>query len=137
MSETATQNPPPAASTQDERILPGIVYALYLIGLTHGLTIIIGVIMAYVCRDSASEKQRTHYDFLISTFWKAVPLLLITFAAFTVGLVLSIVLIGIPIVMASAFAFGAIWLWFLIRCVVGAVYLAQDQAHPRPNTWLA
>lgn len=138
MSEPAatTQSPPPA-STTDERVLPGIVYALYLIGLSHGLTILIGVIMAYVCRDKAGPVARSHHEFLIGTFWKSVPFLLLAFVAFVVGLVLSIVLIGIPILMGAIFLFSAIWLWFLIRCVVGAIYLFRGEAHPRPDTWLA
>lgn len=137
MSDPTAASPTPPAITNDERILPGVVYALYLIGLSHGLTILVGVIMAYICRDKAGPVARSHYDFLIGTFWKSIPLLLVTAVAFTVGLVLSIVLIGIPILMGSLFLFGAIWVWFLVRCVIGAVHLVRGEAYPRPDTWLA
>jgi uncharacterized membrane protein len=138
MSEpAAATTPPPPATTTDERVLPGIVYGLYFLQLFTGFTVLIGVIMAYVLRDRATEVTRSHYDFLIATFWKAIFPLLVSIVAFVVGLVLSIVLIGIPILMGAVFMFAAICVWYLIRCVVGAVYLAQNQAHPRPETWLA
>jgi uncharacterized membrane protein len=137
MSEPTTVEPtPPAAVAGDERVLPGIAYALYIAALFNGFTALFGVVMAYVCRDTASPNVKTHYDFLIGTFWKSVPILLIAGVAFAVGMVLSIVLIGIPIVMAAVFLAGAWWVWFFIRCVLGAVYLFQGQPHPRPNTWL-
>jgi len=27
--------------------------------------------------------------------------------------------------------------WFAIRCIVGVIYLARDEAYPRPYTWMA
>jgi len=138
MSEpTTTVEPtPPAAVAGDERVLPGIAYALYIAALFNGFTALIGVIMAYVCKDSASPVAKSHYDFLIGTFWKSIPILLITGVIFAVGMVLSIVLIGIPIVMGAMFLLGAWWVWFFVRCVLGAIYLARGEAHPRPGTWL-
>ena len=38
----------------EDRTLPTVVYALYLLGLINGLTVIIGVIIAYANRDRAS-----------------------------------------------------------------------------------
>lgn len=139
MTETveAAETPPPAKPAHEDRVLPAIVYGLYLIGLTHGLTIIIGVIIAYVARDGAGPVARSHYDFLIRTFWPAVIGVLLVFMIGTVGLVLTIVLIGFPILMAAGFLFLALWVWMLVRCIVGAVYLARGEAHPRPNTPLA
>jgi len=139
MSEPTTtimEPTPPARATSDERILPGIAYALYIAALFNGFTALIGVIMAYVCRDSASPTARSHYDFLIGTFWKSIPFLLVTAVIFTVGLVLSIVLVGIPILMGALFLVGAWWVWFFVRCVLGAIYLARGEAHPRPGSWL-
>jgi uncharacterized membrane protein len=39
-----------------------IVYILYLVGIvTGGLTILVGVIMAYIYRDESPDWLRTHY----------------------------------------------------------------------------
>jgi len=139
MTDTATtaETPPPAKAVHEDRVLPAIVYVLYLVGLTHGLTILIGVIIAYVARDGAGPVARSHYDFLIRTFWPAVVGLLMVFLIGTVGLVLTLVLIGFPILMGAAFLFLALWVWILVRCIVGLVYLSRGEAHPRPATPLA
>jgi uncharacterized membrane protein len=139
MTDTATiaEPPPPVKAGHEDRVLPAIVYVLYLVGLTHGLTILIGVIIAYVARDGAGPVARSHYDFLIRTFWPALVGLLMVFLIGTVGLVLTLVLIGFPILMGAGFLFLALWVWILVRCIVGVVYLARGEAHPRPNTPLA
>jgi uncharacterized membrane protein len=137
MQPATTQAPPPPA-TDDDRLGPGIVYGLYILSfLSVWFTAVIGVIVAYVMRDKAGPVARSHYDYLIATFWWSVPALLLALVLVAVGLPLSLILIGIPILMASAFVFLAWFLWFVVRCIVGAVYLARGEAHPRPDTLLA
>jgi uncharacterized membrane protein len=142
MSDTQTVAPeaapqPPAKPAHEDKVLPVITYVLYLIGLTHGLTILIGVIIAYVARDGAGPVARSHYDFLIRTFWPALIGVLVAGAAMVVGVVLSLVLIGFPILFAAGALFLAIWVWVMVRCIVGLIYLSRGEAHPRPATWLA
>ena len=140
MTETVVtpETPPPAKAGHEDRVLPAIVYALYLLGLTHfGLTTLVGVIIAYVARDGAGPIARSHYDFLIRTFWPYLVVGLLAFAVGLVGVVLTLVLIGFPILMGAAFLLLAISVWVLVRCIVGIVYLARGEAHPRPDAPLA
>ena len=135
MSEpaTTTTTPPPAATT-DERVFPGIIYALYILSFfTVWFTALIGVIAAYVLRDKASEMARSHYDFLISTFWWSIPPLIIGTVLAVVGVVLMIVLIGFPILFAAGAVFLLWFIWFVARCIAGAVYLAKGEPYPRPG----
>lgn len=46
-----------------------IIYVLYLVSLVVGVTAIVGVIMAYVSKTDAPEWLKSHYVFLIRTFW--------------------------------------------------------------------
>lgn len=131
-----TQLPPPAASA-DERTLPIVAYALYLAGMvTGGLTPIIGVIIAHASRDNVSWFVRSHYQFLIRTFWITVLGLLVGGAAMGVGAILSIILIGIPIMAVAGLFLGLVCIWFVVRAVVGLIYAAQNQPYPNPVTWL-
>ena len=43
-------------TTTEDRTMPAVVYGLYLIGLTHGITTIIGLIIAYASRDQAGPR---------------------------------------------------------------------------------
>ena len=38
---------------------------------------------------------------------------------------------------ALLFICGAVWLWFLIRAILGVIYLARDEPYPRPYAWIA
>jgi uncharacterized membrane protein len=135
-----TQLPPPppsSAATADERTLPIVAYALYLAGfLTGGLTPIIGVIIAHASKDNGSAFVRSHYQFLIRTFWITVLALVAGSAAMAVGVVLSIILIGVPIVMVAGLFLAVVVIWFAVRSVVGLVYAVQSQPYPNPETWM-
>jgi uncharacterized membrane protein len=124
-----------AAPTED-RTMPAVSYALYLVGLTNGLTILIGLIIAYANRDRASPKMQTHYTFLIRTFWLSIAWFLIGGATAAVGVVFSIILVGIPFVILGGLICSVVGIWFAVRSVVGVIYLARDEAYPRPDTWL-
>lgn len=137
MSDPATTTtPPPPATTTDERLLPGIVYGLYILQFFTGFTALIGVIMAYVCRDRANAMARTHYDFLISTFWWSIPPLLLVVVMTIIGVPLMLVLIGFPILVAAGIVFLLWFIWYVVRCIVGAVRLAQGEAYPSPGAVL-
>ena len=43
---------------------------------------------------------------------------------------------AIPFAILGGVILGLLSVWFLVRCILGAYYLAQGVAYPRPNTWL-
>ena len=86
------------------------------------ITALIGVIIAHIKVDDTDPVLRSHYEFQIRTFWIGLLYL-------TIGTVLSIVLIGIPIL---------IWwfVWSLIRIVKGIVRVSEYKPIVRPTSWL-
>ena len=131
MSQTET-----TVVTTEDRVLPAVVYGLYLLGLVNGLTILVGLVVAYINLDKAGPRMRTHYDFQIRTFWIGLAIFLSLGLLIGISAILSLVLIGIPFLMLFLFLWGAVGVWFAIRCVVGLIYLSQGEAYPRPRTWL-
>ena len=123
--------------TSDDRTLPTVVYALYLLGLINGLTIIVGVIIAYANRDRAGFRAQSHYTFQIRTFWLAIVFWLIAGLMFAVGGILAIILVGIPFLMLGGLILALTHIWFAVRSIVGLVHVSRDEAYPRPRTWLA
>jgi len=121
---------------EEDKILPAVVYGLYLLGFTNGLTFVIGLIVAYVNRDQAGPINESHYTFAIRTFWLSIAWFLIGLALVLVGIPLSLVLVGIPVLFVGGTILCAISLWFVARCVVGIYYLARGEAYPRPRAWL-
>jgi uncharacterized membrane protein len=99
-----------------------IVYVLYFAGYFTGITAIIGVIMAHVQADDADPMLKSHYQFQIRTFWIGLLYLV-------VGTVLSMVLIGIPILVW--------WLiWSLVRNIKGVLALNQNKPIANPASWM-
>jgi uncharacterized membrane protein len=132
------QTPTPTPLSTDDRVFPIAVYALYLLGLMNGITILVGVVMAYALKDKASEIHRTHYVFQIRTFW-------IGLVIGAVGLILAGA--GFPLLWLFGFGallwglsgiiFAALFVWFLLRSVLGLIKLLQGEAYPRPRAFIA
>ena len=124
-------------TASEDRTLPAVCYALYLIGLTHGLITIIGLIIAYASRDQAGPKMYSHYTWLIRTFWVGIGAFVAGCLLLMVGIPLSFILIGIPIVALGGFLMAVAWVWCAVRLVLGAIYLSRDEAYPRPYAVIA
>lgn len=125
----------------EDRILPAIVYGLFLLSVPSvWAAVVLGLIVAYASRDGAGARMRSHYEFLIQTFWKSIWWVVIGVGAGFVGLVFTITLVlaplGIPMMILGWGAAALVTIWFYIRCFMGLYYLVQDEPYPRPNAWL-
>lgn len=120
----------------EDKVLPIVVYVLYLLGFTNGLTFLVGLIVAYVNRETAGPINASHYTFAIRTFWLSIWWFIIGLALVFVGLALLVLLIGIPIMIVGGTILGAISVWFVVRTVLGLVHLLRGEAYPRPRAWL-
>lgn len=98
-----------------------IIYVLYLIGLATGITILVGVVMAYIYRDDAPDWLRTHYESQIRMFW--------------IGILYCIVATMLIVIFIGFLLYGVIALWWIIRCIKGFKYLDQKGAYPNYQGW--
>jgi uncharacterized membrane protein len=128
-------------SATEDKTLPAVCYALYLLAFATGITAVIGLIVAYTQRRSAGPAMASHYTFLIRTFWLGLLWALVGAVVggvlFAAGAVLSVILIGLPIMALAGLVWSAAAVWYGIRCVVGLVYLSRGEAYPRPYALLA
>jgi uncharacterized membrane protein len=119
--ERRTDPGPPATGGGFDLNHPTIIGLLYLASLVTGVTAIVGVILGYIWRgDGPATWEDTHLTYLIRTFW-------IGLVASIVGVVLTAVLIGIPILIATA-------VWFLVRSVLSLVRAQRREPMPDPET---
>ena len=120
----------------DDRTTATVVYVLYLLGPLNGLTILIGLIVAYPCRDRAGPVTESHFLFQIRTFWMSIAWAIIGMVLLFWGIPLSFLLIGVPLVIAGGLILGLLGVWFLLRSALGWVYLSRGEPYPRPRSWL-
>ncbi len=118
--------PLPSASQgnpfSDERQMALIIYILYLAAFLNGVTAIVGLVLAYVSRDTAPEWLKSHYTFQIRTFW-------IDLLYFSVSIPLCFILIGVPLLIAAM-------VWFVVRCALGISRLMRSEPYPTPLSWV-
>ena len=125
------------AAQSSDKTMVVVTYALFLLGfVTGGLTTVIGLVMAYMLRREASELALSHYVFLAHTFWKGLIWFAIGCALLIVGLPLSIILIGIPLVLLAKLVFVVAAIWYGARCVLGLIAALDDRPYGAPRSWL-
>ena len=117
-----SEAPTPAVRPGDEFGTAKLVYILYFIGFVIGITVIAGVIVAYLKRGEATPAAASHLTYLIRTFW-------IGLLFSVVGIVTALILIGWLIMLATL-------VWLLIRLVKGFMLAMDGKPVPDPETWL-
>ena len=114
---------PGSSPFSDDRQMATVIYVLYLIApFTLHAAGIVGLVIAYISRDSAPEWLKTHYTFQIYTFW-------ISVLYFVIAGVLCFLVIGF-------FLLPLLLVWYIIRCALGLTRLLRSEAHPNPRSWL-
>lgn len=123
------QNRQPQNQGNDSRSLiePGqknaqLVYILYLVSMAIGITVLIGLVFAYVNRGKSEDWIDSHYTYAIRTFWIGIVYSIIC-------LVLAFVGIGFLLMIAAA-------VWFIIRCIKGLQIVGRNEPIADPLTWL-
>lgn len=121
-ADTGSTDSGSAVSTNPaERGNANLIYILYLASLVVGITGLIGLIMAYVSKDSSPDWLKTHYNHQINIFWKG---LAYVFA----GVILSVIVVGLLILVW--------WLiWFLVHNIRGLQALSRGEPMPKSAGW--
>jgi len=125
MSEPDNQHAPNSVTPQTPVVsnygLVLTVYILYLVGFLTGITVLIGLIIAYLQRDNTDRVSQSHFQFQITTFW-------IGLLYFFVGVLTLHIGIGALIVLWYV-------VWTVIRCVKGLLVLNMGEPIRNPNSW--
>ncbi len=99
-----------------------LVYILMLLApLFGGITVLIGVIVAYVYRDDCPEWLQSHFQLQIRTFW-------IGLLFFFLSLITMVVLIGKLLILIS-------FIWYMVRIIKGIKTLNHQRPYPNPTSW--
>ena len=122
---------------REDQTLPIVVYALYLLGLANGLTVLIGLFVAYANRDRAGPVMESHFTFQIRTFWMAIAWWAVGCVLLFYGIPLMLLLIGFPLAIAGGLILAMTHIWFAVRSILGLIHASRGEAYPRPRTWLA
>ncbi len=114
-----------AARQVDDRLLH-LIYALYIAVYLFAVTGIAGVILAYMLRgQDPSDRQRSHLDWQIRTFWWQLLFAVIALIVpFLLGFLIAILV------------WGAMITWYVYRIVKGWYRLWQGQPIEDPHAFV-
>lgn len=129
MTDTPPQSPAPKPSGSPtpsggfDANRPTIISLCYLGSYITGISGLVGIVLAHVWQgEDNPEWMASHLTYLIRTFWIGV-------LASIVGIVLSVVLIGIPILLAAA-------VWVGVRSIMSLIKAQKQEPMPDPQTLL-
>jgi uncharacterized membrane protein len=115
---------PPSQSASFDLNRPTIVSLLYLSSFLLGITVIIGVILAYVWKgEPHADWEDSHYAYLIRTFW--------------IGLIGSVISFILMIILIGFLTWIAVAVLVIVRSVLSLINAQKQVPMPNPDTWLA
>lgn len=127
MSETA-QSLGSDYRSEDGRVSALAVWGLYLLSIpSFAVFALVGVIVAYVQRDAAGPIASRHFDAQIRLFWIAFLWGAALFVASIAAWVLTVVLIGFPILWLLGLAGFIVMIWFTVKSLFGLVRLLDGR----------
>jgi uncharacterized membrane protein len=123
MNQTIYEPESGRAAERDERLMAGLGYVLILVGNIVGVTSLLAAIIAYARKDAAPGWLYSHYVFQIRTFWAAL-----------IGIIVCSLMIATVILSPfGLLGFALIWLWVLIRSVIGLIRLVDGRGNADPQ----
>lgn len=106
-----------------------IAWALYILSIpSANLLVIVGLIVAYAGRGSATGLARQHIDTQIALFWSVFWWTLGLWVIVAISSLLSAILIGIPFLLLALLLLFVLHVWFTVKAVLGLLNLLGDRA---------
>src|SRR5690349_1870841 len=123
MSNTST-----SPADEPGRLSAIIVYALYLLSIpSAAIFALLGVIVALAAKDGAGPLARSHLNDQIRiwfiAFWWAIGIALLA----VIGAILTLVLIGFPILWLCGILGFCVMVWFTIKSFLGLLALLDNR----------
>jgi uncharacterized membrane protein len=106
-----------------------IAWALYILSIpSANLLVIVGLIVAYAGRGSATGVARQHIEAQIALFWSVFWWTVGLWIVVAVSALLSTILIGIPFLLIALLLLFVLHIWFTVKSILALVNLLSDKA---------
>lgn len=131
---------PPAENRREPRFESGgheaegkvaalVAWTLFILSIPSANTLVlVGLVVSYATRGSATGVVRAHVDAQIGLFWSVFWWTIACWIAIAVSVLASIFLVGIPFLLFFLALWFLISVWFTVKSVVGLIHLLGDRA---------
>jgi len=105
-----------------------IAWALFILSIpSANILVLVGLVVSYVSRASATGVPRQHIEAQIRLFWSVFWWTIAAWIGIAVSAVASLVLIGIPFLLLFLLIWFLLSVWFTVKSVLGLINLLQDK----------
>ena len=106
-----------------------IAWGLYILSIpSANLLVIVGLLVAYAGRGSAEGVARQHIEAQIRLFWSVFWWTIGLWVLVGVGALLSVILVGVPILLVALLLLLLLHVWFTVKSVICLINLLSDRA---------
>lgn len=131
--------PIPPEDRREPRFQPGheaegkvpalIGWGLYILSIpSANVLVLVGLVVAYAARGSATGLALEHLNAQIRLFWSVFWWTIACWIAIAISALASVILIGIPFLIIFGLAWFVISIWFTVKSVFGLINLLGDRA---------
>ncbi|MFN7109690.1 MAG: hypothetical protein ACK4MY_15830 [Brevundimonas sp.] len=105
-----------------------IAWALFILSIpSFNVLVLVGLVVSYVTRGTATGVARQHIDAQIALFWSVFWWTIAAWVGIVISAFASLVLIGIPFLLLFLLAWFLLSVWFTIKSVIGLLNLLNNK----------
>jgi uncharacterized membrane protein len=105
-----------------------IAWGLYILSIpSANVLVLVGLVLAYAARGSATGLARQHMDAQIALFWSVFWWTIALWVLIAVSIVASIIVVGIPFLLLFLALWFLLSVWFTVKSLLGVINLLQDR----------
>lgn len=105
-----------------------VAWALFILSIpSANVLVLVGLVVAYAARGSATGVARQHMDAQIALFWSVFWWTIALWVLIVISSVASVVLIGIPFLLLFLALWFLLSVWFTVKSVLGILNLLSDR----------
>ena len=105
-----------------------LAWILYILSIpSANILVLVGLIVAYACRGSATGLAAQHIEAQIRLFWSVFWITIVLWGLIAVSAVASVFLIGIPFLILFGLLLLLVTIWFTVKSVLGLLALLNDR----------
>ncbi len=113
----------------DGKVAAVIAWALYILSIpSANVLVLVGLVVAYAGRSSATGLPLEHLNAQIRLFWSVFWWTIAAWIGIVISAIASVVLIGIPFLFFFALVWLLITVWFTVKSIFGLINLLGDRA---------
>lgn len=105
-----------------------VAWILYILSIpSANLLVLVGLVVAYASRGSATGLAAQHIEAQINLFWSVFWVSVVLWGLIAVSAVASMLLIGIPFLILFGLLLLLVSIWFTVKSVLGLLALLNDR----------